>query len=556
MTSTNDIIVGWFGDIEPENETQKKIMFLFGTLFESYHTDDNLEMTIEYASNAIDPVLSPEALFSPAALSNKEMFSKIHEQLNGMKMKPDPELPHNARYAFKVAHIMYPGDAFKAKRDIATKGIRNHLSELRRLKDIGRSHQYQPMPSSAGSPQISSRATSSEPSITENTISVVTRAVVAQLRSMGIHDNTRSNSMPRETRTRRSNEDSRAHHYVSVRFKSKEDKYGGSEEENLSEHVDEYLSVTRDYNLTQTQKLQYLHNLFKGEALRFYNKQVREKESTIGGAINAMQNHFNSLDKQQRVKADLTTLSLSAFSEKHGGSIRKGLAKMASYIAERTPLCPPDFRGESHQIEFMKQAVLEYPWAEPILYRINQNTEFQQFYTELANALQLSEEKAARKSESSHHKESSSKPLILFNQPKYAKKITQSLFPGYNIDKSCWNCGSPQHTLNRCTKPINTSRVAARKVQFYEKKFKGKNRNDTAKQVLYELVRGLDELLNIDGSDASGDDNDAETYFESTLLDYSSDDETKSMTDSKVLITNSFNEQNCNEDTALDDSDF
>lgn len=43
---------------------------------------------------------------------------------------------------------------------------------------------------------------------------------------------------------------SSAHMNVSNRFKNKENKYGGTEEENLQEFLDEYFLAAEDHNLT------------------------------------------------------------------------------------------------------------------------------------------------------------------------------------------------------------------------------------------------------------------------------------------------------------------
>lgn len=106
----------------------------------------------------------------------------------------------------------------------------------------------------------------------------------------------------------KSHETTRAYHEVAVRFKKKDSKYGGAEEETLHEFVDSYATLSTDYDLTATQKLQYLHNLFRGNALRFYNAQVKDKVCTYEEAVAKVTEHFNSLDVQQRIKTDLSTL--------------------------------------------------------------------------------------------------------------------------------------------------------------------------------------------------------------------------------------------------------
>lgn len=152
-------------------------------------------------------------------------------------------------------------------------------------------------------------------------------------------------------------------------------KYSGSDEEHLQDFVDSYAITAEDYGLSATHKLQYLHNLFRGDALRFYNSQVKGTVSTCGEAIHTMIGHFNSPGVQRRVKDEISTLSLNTFVEKDG-HLLKGLSSVATYIANRTPQCPPCFRSESKKVDFPKQAVLEQPRAREVLVRINSRTQF------------------------------------------------------------------------------------------------------------------------------------------------------------------------------------
>eukprot|EP00171_Calliarthron_tuberculosum_P018035 IDg18035t1 len=54
----------------------------------------------------------------------------------------------------------------------------------------------------------------------------------------------------------------------------------------------------------------------------------------------------------------------------------------------------------------------------------------------------------------------------------------------------CFNCDDPDHTINKCSKPINSTRAAKNKIEYYTKKT-GNSRN--AHIVLYQLCNQLDE---------------------------------------------------------------
>ena len=63
-------------------------------------------------------------------------------------------------------------------------------------------------------------------------------------------------------------------HNVAMRLKDKDQKFSGDLGESWMEYVDDYLQLCRDYSLSPTQKLQYLHNQLRGDAKRYYFDQV------------------------------------------------------------------------------------------------------------------------------------------------------------------------------------------------------------------------------------------------------------------------------------------
>ena len=315
------------------------------------------------------------------------------------------------------------------------------------------------------------------------------------------------------------------HHHINVRFKNKESKYSGSDEEHLQDFIDAYITTAEDYQLTARERLQYFHNLFRGDALRFYNMSIKNRCSTFDEAIRAIYSHFNSPDVQQRVKTDLSNLSLAKFADKEG-SMPKGLSALATYIANRTPQCPPCFRTEANKVDFLKQAVLDQPWAKEILVRINPVTQFQSLYTELANALQLHQEVQEKTGSFTPRSSSSpkhSKPFIYFTQPRVVKSLARAMFPGNDDTSSCWNCGRKGHRFTKCHKDLDLARIAAAKSEYFAKK---DNSKKSTKRVLYEIVSGLNDLCNIQEDTCS--DETAKAFFGDLIEESESDDSSSS----------------------------
>ena len=101
-----------------------------------------------------------------------------------------------------------------------------------------------------------------------------------------------------------------------------------------------------------------MHDIFKGEALRFFMSNVKGKERTIGGAVQLMREHFNGIDKQQRIKAELSATTLDNFIQKSNGIVRDGLSSLSTYINNRISQCRVGYRTEQHKVDFLRQAVI------------------------------------------------------------------------------------------------------------------------------------------------------------------------------------------------------
>ncbi len=80
------------------------------------------------------------------------------------------------------------------------------------------------------------------------------------------------------------------HHLIGLRFKGRETKYSGEDDENLQEAIDHYVTASRDYSLSETQKLQYFHNIFRGDALHFYHKNIENRGLNFITACDEVQN--------------------------------------------------------------------------------------------------------------------------------------------------------------------------------------------------------------------------------------------------------------------------
>ena len=56
---------------------------------------------------------------------------------------------------------------------------------------------------------------------------------------------------------------------MAKRFQNKDSKESGADNENIMGFIAQYDLVSRDFHLSHHEKRQYVHNLFRGEALRY-----------------------------------------------------------------------------------------------------------------------------------------------------------------------------------------------------------------------------------------------------------------------------------------------
>ena len=102
-------------------------------------------------------------------------------------------------------------------------------------------------------------------------------------------------------------------HNIGMRFKESYAKFSGSPGESWLEYVAEYQQVARDYCLGPPQKLQYLHNILRGDAKRFYLDRVDGYATGFQHAVSMVEVEYNSLVRPNGVKTYVSNLRMSSF---------------------------------------------------------------------------------------------------------------------------------------------------------------------------------------------------------------------------------------------------
>lgn len=171
-----------------------------------------------------------------------------------------------------------------------------------------------------------------------------------------------------------------------------------------------------------------MHNFFRGDALRYDNREVKQITKIFDEAYKLMREQFCSEDVQSRIKSQLLTLNFEEFVEQEW-SASKGLSKMTEFISRNIHKCPLTFQSEDTKIDILKKALLPYSWAEFPLSKINPTKIFRALCNELSRTLLFEEEKGqnpitnSKKRIESSSTKNTGKPESFVTQRRYAKEI-------------------------------------------------------------------------------------------------------------------------------------
>lgn len=298
-------------------------------------------------------------------------------------------------------------------------------------------------------------------------------------------------------------------HNIAMRLKDNDKKFSGDLGENWMEFVDEYTQIARDYSLNPPQKLQYLHNLFRGDAKRFFLDRIASYATTFQQAVEMVTSEYNSPVRQTRVKNYLNTLRVSSFVSK-GLAVPEALSQVYKVITKYSRQAPRSHQGEAHKVEFLHNAVIGYEWSHEPLSRVaTHDLSFQQLYGELEAALQLyNEARLAIIRDRASSQESGSirnnpsnvfysgqgryirNPSEIRTIPNNSKGKSEKRFDPLSV-QGCFNCDAPGHLFRDCPKPRNSARAAARKIEYYSKK------DSTKSAAVYHVLSDLCSQLDL-----------------------------------------------------------
>lgn len=158
-------------------------------------------------------------------------------------------------------------------------------------------------------------------------------------------------------------------HNIALRFRDAGAKFSGNLGEAWSEYKAEYMQVARDYNQSNDQRLHDMHNILAGDAKRFLLDRVQGYATTFQQAANMINDEYNSIVPQNRVKNYLSVFHMSSLVAE-GKSETAALAHTYKMITKLAPQVPRSHQGDAHKVGFLRNAVVGASWATERLSRI------------------------------------------------------------------------------------------------------------------------------------------------------------------------------------------
>lgn len=178
-------------------------------------------------------------------------------------------------------------------------------------------------------------------------------------------------------------------------------KFSGALNESVDLMITMFNLACSKFYVPEKEKLDLLTYALTGPARQHYLTNRPSLKYFIG-ASSLLKRTYNCASRQLQVVRLLEQLRYRKFSadiDMHDPA--EGLKLLVEYIESLIPLTPAPYHHESHNISFLKRAIVDQPWAKDPINNINSlNYDFPTFVTALHYSIQSEIELSAAKLES------------------------------------------------------------------------------------------------------------------------------------------------------------
>jgi hypothetical protein len=149
---------------------------------------------------------------------------------------------------------------------------------------------------------------------------------------------------------------------VAQRF-TDERKYDGSPSSDLAAVIARYHDCRADYGLSEMEMRRFAHNLFSGDAKRFYDHNITVQSArTIEGVLDCITSHIIHSSQRNAITTELRSQSI-AKEIRTGCDTKDALSNIYRRIEKLNPMCSPKCLGDRHKGTFLRRAVLSESWS-------------------------------------------------------------------------------------------------------------------------------------------------------------------------------------------------
>jgi hypothetical protein len=176
-----------------------------------------------------------------------------------------------------------------------------------------------------------------------------------------------SASLTSPTNSQRQGNKAKQAQAMSKRFQNDE-KYSSdvSDPTTLAKTRERYMTAINELEIDRADQTAFLHHVLKGAANDFFFADISKRDPLpmLGEAFDMLEKRFETHEKQQQVRQNLTGMTMDSLQRELSVSKRQALTEMYNRILRFTPCCPPETRGDRHMLILLCDALKNESWAE------------------------------------------------------------------------------------------------------------------------------------------------------------------------------------------------
>ena len=138
----------------------------------------------------------------------------------------------------------------------------------------------------------------------------------------------------------------------------KEDRFSGKIGEDIMQFLAEYDDLSKDFALSEDQKLKYFHLIFDDQAKRYYRESIANSVSTFKEARDMLVKHYNSPTRRDQVRTHLESLRLTSIQKKNNCSLQDALESLRDEITKLAPQGPEEYQSNRAMNEYLEKAIV------------------------------------------------------------------------------------------------------------------------------------------------------------------------------------------------------